>query len=399
LYRSIADRLPIDAAVSEGRRAIANRVQNIEWATPVLYMRAEDGQLFKFDTPTTQQIRRVDLPSPQTPLPGGEGLQRERRKSRFPWVTLAFLVAVAGLVVSALLLVRDNSGGETPTPSPSPTIPLELADLVVTTSRVIPQRPKPGQIFRLTIGIQNAGLSDSGEFEYSWDADADLLNASGGNIANVAPGAQRNFVITYVYGWWGTYRSVINVDISGDVRETDEVRNNRQTIAITVDPAAPFEIDFSLLPPLEPTEPGMLLATDALVDWNMAIGMATEGRPDCADTPIRFVQREDGDMAITPEATGTSAECPTQPLSIELRQPVSNAQAEIIPAANGTATLILYGDLAGQQELFRFTANLQAGVPVLLGEAVGAGARIRRADIVADDQPVTLTRLVFLPVG
>ncbi len=46
-YRAIADLMPLDAAVSEARRAVANRVGNSEWATPVLFMRSDDGVLFR----------------------------------------------------------------------------------------------------------------------------------------------------------------------------------------------------------------------------------------------------------------------------------------------------------------------------------------------------------------
>ncbi len=46
-YRALAELLPLDAAVSEARRAIANRLRNNEWATPVLYLRADSGVLFR----------------------------------------------------------------------------------------------------------------------------------------------------------------------------------------------------------------------------------------------------------------------------------------------------------------------------------------------------------------
>jgi CHAT domain-containing protein len=400
-YRSIADRLPIDAAVSEGRRAIANRVQNIEWATPVLFMRAEDGILFHERADPTRRIQPVSAPtggaasgdtirsrSPSTP----------DKPSKRPWLAWAAAgLAILAIIGVSAVLLRPQPPPVTPTPTPTP-IPAELPDLSVTTSRVIPQRPKPGQIFRLSIGIENIGLVDSGAFEYSWDASSRLLAAATGQIANVAPGASRNFVITFLYGWWGTYDSVINVDDTGDVREIDDRVNNRRTVTITVDPLAPFEIDFSLLPTLEASTPGDLLLSDMLVPWNMAIGVSGRERSDCAATPIRFAQAADGDMTITPEATGVTADCLFQPLAVELAQPAGNARAAIVPAANGQGTMVLYGDRAGNQELFRFTANMTAGVPVTLGAEVGAGVRIRRVELFADGQPITLTTLVLLPI-
>lgn len=48
LYESIADGLPVDRAVTEGRTAVSMAIANtLEWGTPVLYMRAPDGVLFQ----------------------------------------------------------------------------------------------------------------------------------------------------------------------------------------------------------------------------------------------------------------------------------------------------------------------------------------------------------------
>ena len=45
LYGALAAGLPIDAAVAEARKAVYT-VSQLEWATPVLYLRADDAQLF-----------------------------------------------------------------------------------------------------------------------------------------------------------------------------------------------------------------------------------------------------------------------------------------------------------------------------------------------------------------
>ncbi|MFY9825813.1 MAG: CHAT domain-containing protein [Thermoanaerobaculia bacterium] len=47
-YRTLATGLPVDACVSEVRRALAAK-SNPEWGTPVLYLRATDGRLFALD--------------------------------------------------------------------------------------------------------------------------------------------------------------------------------------------------------------------------------------------------------------------------------------------------------------------------------------------------------------
>ena len=72
-YGALAANLPIDAAVSEARKAISlARPQSIEWGTPVLLMRAPDGVLWQVETPTADRamarIKRLSWPIVLTPL-------------------------------------------------------------------------------------------------------------------------------------------------------------------------------------------------------------------------------------------------------------------------------------------------------------------------------------------
>lgn len=48
-YRTLADGYPVDAAMNEARRSIYLDGNSLEWGTPVLLMRAEDGMLFEGD--------------------------------------------------------------------------------------------------------------------------------------------------------------------------------------------------------------------------------------------------------------------------------------------------------------------------------------------------------------
>lgn len=49
-YESLADGYPVDAAVTEARKAISLAVNHsVEWGTPVLHMRAPDGKIFDFE--------------------------------------------------------------------------------------------------------------------------------------------------------------------------------------------------------------------------------------------------------------------------------------------------------------------------------------------------------------
>jgi CHAT domain len=62
LYTSLIGRqFPIDAAMAEARKAIFVEIDQIEWATPVLFLRDPDVQLFDFALPA------ADLPPPPPP--------------------------------------------------------------------------------------------------------------------------------------------------------------------------------------------------------------------------------------------------------------------------------------------------------------------------------------------
>jgi formylglycine-generating enzyme required for sulfatase activity len=70
-YEAIADGIPVDTAVAEGRLAISLAFEDtIEWGTPVLYLRAEDGVLFDVQPPAERLPRRERLqPEAETQLP------------------------------------------------------------------------------------------------------------------------------------------------------------------------------------------------------------------------------------------------------------------------------------------------------------------------------------------
>lgn len=72
-YQSLALGLPVDASVSEARKAISIEIPNtLEWGIPVLYMRAPDGKLFdiesmpltKIPSETKDEYKTKSRPSP-----------------------------------------------------------------------------------------------------------------------------------------------------------------------------------------------------------------------------------------------------------------------------------------------------------------------------------------------
>jgi hypothetical protein len=46
LYRALADGFGIDSALSEARKVLRTQLNDVEWGTPVLFMRASDGRIF-----------------------------------------------------------------------------------------------------------------------------------------------------------------------------------------------------------------------------------------------------------------------------------------------------------------------------------------------------------------
>jgi hypothetical protein len=61
-YKALANGLPVDAAVTEARKAVSFAIENtIEWGTPVLYMRSPDGVLFNVQKKKTKEKKQKNL--------------------------------------------------------------------------------------------------------------------------------------------------------------------------------------------------------------------------------------------------------------------------------------------------------------------------------------------------
>lgn len=65
-YRAIADNYPVDAALSEARKALFTHRDNIEWGTPVLFLRTHSAQIFTI--PSVQQSLPATQAKIVTPL-------------------------------------------------------------------------------------------------------------------------------------------------------------------------------------------------------------------------------------------------------------------------------------------------------------------------------------------
>ena len=148
-YGAVADGYPVDASLAEARKAVFAQNNDIEWGTPVLYMRSPDGRIFGLSrsmrSAMAGELGQAQPPQPSYPVqpgtprssqPGGQSLAppgspgaaiyselplaaaaesparpaeephthpHPHRRPIVPW--LVALVALAGLAVAVLSLV------------------------------------------------------------------------------------------------------------------------------------------------------------------------------------------------------------------------------------------------------------------------------------------------------
>ena len=122
LYGSlIAREDPIDVAVAEARKAVFTEVNETEWATPVLFLRNEDGRLFDFvPVVPLPQPKKAEPEVPQPPPPKPQPWVQPTPKDRPAWLAIAVVaVAVVALLGGASALGMFTGTTATPTPGGS----------------------------------------------------------------------------------------------------------------------------------------------------------------------------------------------------------------------------------------------------------------------------------------
>ncbi len=253
LYRSIADGLPVDAAVSEARRAISHATNGIEWATPVLYMRSADGMLF-------QTARRAPA----------HGLLNMRAALG---ILVIGLIVLAGLLL-ILLLQDEDKPDVKPTPLP--------ADLVIERIEVFPPRPAPGEKIAIIVHVKNNSSTPVGPFSYDFREDVldDNTSFAGTFETGIAPNASAQIVIRHHYTWWGAFISEVRIDTESMVPETDEFNNIRRSPIVTSD--NPFVITFAELPGGMPVDQSMPLDVATFATWGFHFEVLPGDDPACA---------------------------------------------------------------------------------------------------------------------
>ncbi|MEI2765108.1 MAG: CHAT domain-containing protein [Dermatophilaceae bacterium] len=68
-YAALADGYPVDAATAQARLAVFSTDNDVEWGTPVLYLRARDGRIFQ--VPAAASPAGPPAGPPQPPAPAG----------------------------------------------------------------------------------------------------------------------------------------------------------------------------------------------------------------------------------------------------------------------------------------------------------------------------------------
>ena len=84
-YGALADGYPVDAALTEARKAIKTEGNDLEWGTPVLYMRSPDGRIFDIALSPCQEAYRAPTRAAEAERPARSTRFIRRRWNRSTW--------------------------------------------------------------------------------------------------------------------------------------------------------------------------------------------------------------------------------------------------------------------------------------------------------------------------
>jgi hypothetical protein len=124
-YSALADGYAVDTALGEARKAIFAGGNEVEWGTPVLYMRSTSGRLFKMQPPSTQ-------PPP---------VREERREPPNPLNSPADVPSEVDLAATRDLLTPEVVKLPEPAPVPEPMVVSPVIEEMVQTSATVVPEP------------------------------------------------------------------------------------------------------------------------------------------------------------------------------------------------------------------------------------------------------------------
>ena len=155
-YSALADRYPVDGALAEARKAILADGNDVEWGTPVLYLRAQDGEIFKID-PAARAVAVSPVepakPSAALPQPQAKSAAKAPPKGclvNFGMMQMTITFAVALITVSFVaflglprqLATQLGFAAVTSTSTVTPTLPATTPTIVATqTATTVATKP------------------------------------------------------------------------------------------------------------------------------------------------------------------------------------------------------------------------------------------------------------------
>lgn len=400
-YRAICEGYPVEAAMAEARRAISNSLGNQEWATPVLYLRSQDGVLFP--------KRRA------TETPASRGGLREAIL-RPPVLIGLLLAGIIGVALLMAVLNGINNNPATPPPvvstlTPTPDTGPRDIDLTVTRVRFLPPRPAPGQNVTVTLTLKNNGRTSTGPFQWAWFATESSIDESipsqQGTVPDLGPGLETTVRGEYRFGWWTTELTTAWVNFDNAVPETN-VFNNIKRQSLRLSDTDPFVIDFSVLPDGKVLEPGDLRG-DTFAPWQIQLGPMGEDECSAAVAKVVFDEREGINQLVTglpvvPNApTPPPTQCAALPLAFAVGQPeggppVNVASLQFVASVAGRYTLELReagGALVTSQSVDVAAPGTQS--LTLPRQAVPISGR--RIILIVPDNAQTIVRRLSLSLG
>ncbi|MCX6046791.1 MAG: SUMF1/EgtB/PvdO family nonheme iron enzyme [Chloroflexi bacterium] len=122
-YESLVDAMPVDASVAEARKAISFALtHSLEWGTPVLYMRAPDGQIFVVQSTLEQSQPIQDAMEPPDQTQDVTPVER-------PLLDVAPSKEVASIIVPAFN--RSAHAPSAPRPEPKLHLPIQFDWMII----------------------------------------------------------------------------------------------------------------------------------------------------------------------------------------------------------------------------------------------------------------------------
>ena len=129
-YWKLADSGSVDGALAFARQALFAAGNEVEWATPVLFMRVSDGQIFDVpeapvprpsvrvaDQAEAETVKEPEVDGVDAPTGGGGKPPPRRRPSAR---VVAAIIVVAGIALAAAAFALISRGPETRTVTPPP---------------------------------------------------------------------------------------------------------------------------------------------------------------------------------------------------------------------------------------------------------------------------------------